>query len=91
MSEHEVMMVPGLSAAESAALEVLFTQDLPGGPTASISRRVGSDLVAKGLAAETSFVVGHGPLAVKVDTFNLTIAGHLAYCAACADLDETEG
>ncbi|MTJ94042.1 MAG: hypothetical protein F8N36_14465 [Desulfovibrio sp.] len=87
MTEPEVR-VPGLTKAESAALEALFGQDLPGAEPAKIRKKVGDALTAKGFAKPTYFVVGYGPLSVKVSTYQITPAGHMAYCAACPDVPE---
>jgi len=89
MPEPEVL-VPGLSKAESIALEALFVQDLPGENAAAIGRKVGKALVAKGYAEPAHFTIGTGPLAVKVGTFTITIAGHMAYCEACPEPDESQ-
>ena len=87
-----VILVPGLSPAMSLALESLFHQELPGEGPCPIGRKLGNALVEKGYAIPAKFVLGHGPFAVTIQSFRITWAGHLAYCAACgdADLDEVE-
>jgi hypothetical protein len=83
---NDTVSVPGLSAEESAALEALFTQDLPGERAASVKPKLGRSLVAKGYADPAELVIGRGALAAKVKTFKITLAGSLAYCAACAGM-----
>lgn len=89
MGEQE-FIVSGLTAKESAALEELFIQDLPEQKPASISKKVGNSLVKKGMASKTHFWLGAGPMSVKIETYCISIRGHMAYCQACPPIDEGE-
>lgn len=84
----EPFPVLGLTAEESAALEQLFVQDLPGEKAASINKKVGKSLEKKGYAEPSTIVFKTALGDLKVDTWHITIAGHLAYCSACPEVPD---
>jgi len=82
--------IPNLSAAETEALEAMFVQELPGAEPVRISKKLGNALVAKGFAEPAELVFRSGLAKVRVQTWKISWAGHMAYCEACRDVEIPE-